>query len=159
MSQPVTYDITIDAPPSLIFDWIENPQKQPLWMKGVIANEPEGSARHEVGAVSRLKIREGGRVAEYRVEVTEYDPPRRLTVVMTGPTLRGLRIVPSYRLDDLGGGRTALHYECAFAIDKAPGLMMRVMMWIGTKFGRRQLAGFMASLKRQAEAEARGGRR
>ncbi len=82
-------------------------------MKGVVSVEQPDDAPRGPGSLSRILIKEGGRVAEYQVRVTGFEPPRHLAIAMTGKTFGTAVMSVDYRLTDLGG-RTRLDYLAFF---------------------------------------------
>lgn len=160
MDSTIDLVLTIAAPPAHVFDWIEDPEKQRRWMKDVVSNEavagPDGVVPPTgVGTRSIMKIKEGRRISEYQIEVTEIDRPRRLAVVMTGGCFpAGASMRPTYELESRdGGAATQLTYRCACHFP-APGFFLRLFMPLFSLFGKRMLRGMMRSLKEQAEASA-----
>ncbi len=146
----VHFTSEIACPPALLWSFLEDPAKQKRWMKGLESVEREGDGPIGVGSVATLRIREGGRLAEYRSRVVEREPDTRLAVVVAGKSFGKAEMRIDYRLTDLGG-RTLLDYTCAFA---GGGFLMKVMMTLFGWFMKKQLTSFMGTLKRLAEAEA-----
>lgn len=143
--------LEIGRPPARVFPWIEDPERQKRWMKGLEANEVVGGGPTRVGARTRMLIKEGGRRAEYDGEVTAYEPPRRLAIRMWGGALpKGMELHVDYRLHDLGGGRTRLEYEGWCDVH---GFFMRLFAPLMKLFGGLQLRSFLKRLKLLAEAE------
>jgi carbon monoxide dehydrogenase subunit G len=139
----------IACPPAVLWSYLENSAKQKQWMKGLESVEPEGEGPVGVGSVAKLRIKEGGRIAEYRSRVVEREPYTHLAVAVTGKNFGNAEMRIDYRLTDLGG-RTRLEYDCAFV---GGGFVMKVMMALFGWFLKKQLTSFMGTLKRLAEAE------
>jgi carbon monoxide dehydrogenase subunit G len=143
----------IACTPERLWPFLHEPEKQKLWMKGLLENTPTGEGSGGPGSTFRMKIKEGGRVAEYDGEVTAIDPPRHLAVRIWGggfPT--GMVMHVEYRLTGLDG-RTRLDYA-AWSDTGRCGLFLRLLMPLFQLFGRIQLAGFLRKLKKLAEAPA-----
>ena len=147
-----TYTTIIDCTPEQLWSWIEESDKQKQWMKGLLENVPTSDGPTQVGLTFRMTIQEGGRVAEYDGEVTNYDLHRHLGIRLSGAALKGVELTIDYKLQDLGA-RTRLDYICTADTSRA-GFFMRLMMSLFKLFGAMQLRGFMKTLKRLAEAEA-----
>jgi uncharacterized protein YndB with AHSA1/START domain len=142
------------CPIERLFSWIEEPDKQKTWMKGLLANESTSPGPRGVGSTFRMKIKEGGKVAEYDGEVTVYDPPHRLEVIFWGGNFpAGCKVRVDYQLNQVGE-QTHLAYRCAME-GKKFGLFWRMMMVLAQVFGKMQLRSFLRTLKQQVEAPAR----
>ncbi len=147
-----TYTTLIDCPPETLWTWIEEPDKQKQWMKGLLENVDTSDGPTRVGSTFRMTIQEGRRVAEYDGEIINYDPYRRLGVRFWGATLQGVEMTADYRLQNLGT-RTRLDYTATADTSNA-SFFMRLMMPLFKLFSAAQLRGFMKTLKHLAEAEA-----
>jgi carbon monoxide dehydrogenase subunit G len=97
--------------PERLFSFLEEPEKQKQWMKGLLETQAVGEEQPGiVGSKFRMKIKEGRKVADYDGVITAYDKPKQLAIDMTGPTFpAGAVMHVDYRLADLGG-RTRLDY-------------------------------------------------
>ena len=150
----IPYTMDVACAPGTLWGFISEPEKQKLWMKGLVENVPNGDAPPGAFSSSTMRIREGGRVSEYALLVTRYEEPTRLTAEMRGKAFGDGVMVVDYLLTPLDG-RTRLDYVCAFEAPRA-GMLMRVLMRLGSLFAKRQLRGFMATLKALAEREGAG---
>ena len=81
----------IDCSPEHLWPWIEEPDKQKQWMKGLLENVDTSDGPTRVGSTFRMTIQEGRRVTEYDGEVTNYDPYRHLGVRFWGAAHGDLR--------------------------------------------------------------------
>ena len=147
-----TYTVLIDCTPEQLWPWIEEPDKQKQWMKGLLENVDMSDGPTRVGSTFRMTIQEGRRVAEYTGEITNYDPHRRLGVRLWGEALKGIEIIADYKLQNLGV-RTRLDYVATADASRA-GFFVKLMMPLFKLFSAMQLRGFMKTLKHLAEAEA-----
>jgi carbon monoxide dehydrogenase subunit G len=143
----VPYSIEIDCPPELLWTYLEDPAKLPLWMKGLISFEPQGDGPRGPGSVAIMRIKEGGKVAEYQSRLTAREPFEHLAIVMTGKNFGKVEIDVDYRLTDLGG-KTRLDYLCSC---ESPGFFMKIMFAIGSIMIKKQLGGFMKTLRGDLE--------
>ena len=140
--------------PETLWSHIEEPEKQKLWMKGLLSNEQTSPGPKGVGSTSRMVIQEGRKAAEYQGEMTAYDKPHRMEVVMSGGSFaKGMKIRVDYRLT-AQGPQTRLDYVCKAEMEK-PGLFMKLMFFAVGLFGKMQLRGFMKTLRKQVEAPTR----
>jgi carbon monoxide dehydrogenase subunit G len=144
--------VEIACAPEQLWPFLDEPEKQKLWMKGLLENEQAGP--RGVGATFRMTIREGRKAEEYRGEVTAYDPPRHLAVRFGGGAMKGLSMQVDYRLAPLVDGGTRLDYVAAADRASLPWVL-KLLMPLAQLFGRLQLRGFLRTLKRLAEEEGR----
>ena len=146
------YSTLIDCTPEQLWPWLEEPDKQKQWMKGLLENVSTSEEPTRVGSTFRMTIQEGRRVVEYEGEVTNFDRNRRLSIKFWGEMLRGVEMDVDYQLQDLGG-RTRLDYVSS-ADASGAGFFMKLMIPLYKIFGTAQLKRFMKTLKHLAEAEA-----
>src|SRR5262245_29571123 len=66
--------------PQRLWRFLEEPELQKQWMKGLLDNQQTSEGPPGVGSTFRMKIKEGSRVADYDGKITAYDPPRQLAV-------------------------------------------------------------------------------
>jgi carbon monoxide dehydrogenase subunit G len=146
----IPYSIEIDCPPELLWTYLEDPAKLPLWMKGLVSFEPEGDGPRGPGSVATMRIKEGGKVSEYQSRLTAREPFEHLALVLTGKSFGKTQINVDYRLTDLGG-KTRLDYLCTC---ESAGFFMRIMVALFSTLMKKQLVRFMKTLKGLAETEA-----
>ncbi len=74
---------------------------------------PEDPAKTEgVGAVSTMRLREGGKLVSYRCVVTAWEPRRRLAVRLSGGSFApGMEMDVVYELSNDEMARTTLDYD------------------------------------------------
>jgi carbon monoxide dehydrogenase subunit G len=137
--------------PAHLWKFIYEPERQKLWMKGMLENRPTSEGPTRVGSTFHMRIKEGTKSADYDGEVTAYDPPKHLGIRFWGGTFpKGMKMRADYRLTDLGG-RTRLDYVAEVDSEKKPPFLMRLLMPLFLLFGKLQLRSFMKTLKRLAE--------
>jgi len=147
----VTFAQDFVCPPDRLWHCIEDPELQKQWMKGMLDNQQTSAGPKGVGSTFRMKIQEGGKVADYDGKVTAYDRPRHMAVELCGGNFpAGMVVNVDYRLTEQNGG-THLDYIAAMGQGCKLPWWMRLMMPIGKIFMKMQLRGFMKSLKRLAE--------
>ena len=142
--------VEIGRPPESVFPWIEEPERQKLWMKGLEENRLVDGGTTRAGARIKMRIKEGRRRSEYDGEITAYDRPRHLALRFWGGAFpKGVEMHVDYRLENLAG-RTRLHYVgwC-----ELKGFWMRLFGPLMKLFAGIQLNSFLKKLKRLAEAE------
>lgn len=141
----------VDCAPSALWPWIEDPERNKQWLEGVERAEPVTPGPRRVGSVTKIYIREGRKLGEYRQTLLEHVPERRFKMRMEGGCLRGSAMVNDYVLVDLGDGRTRLEYECTAELVG----WMRVMGPLFKLMGAMQVRKFFRTLKALAEGGAR----
>ena len=149
----VEYTTEINCPPAKLWPWLEEPEKQKQWMKGLLENVPTSEGPTRVGSTFKMKIKEGGRVSEYDGEITGYEKNRHLAVKMWGPAMKGMVVFVDYKLHDVSG-RTRLDYVSTVDTSKASPFL-KFLMPLFKLFGKMQLKGFMKTLKKLAESDAK----
>src|SRR5262245_61964711 len=138
--------------PQHLWPFLEEPERQKQWMKGLLENRRTEEGPPGVGSKFRMKIKEGFKVAEYDGEVTGYDPPRHLGVRLWGGGFpEGMAMRVDYRLSEVDGG-TRMDYVAQTESAKPLPWWMRLLMPLFKVFGKMQLKGFLKTLKRLAEA-------
>ncbi len=144
----IEHSVEINCSPEQLWPYLEEPEKQKLWMKGVISNEPTDPGPTRVGSRSVMKIKEGGKIAEYNIEVVKYEPPKFMGIKMWGGSFKDMEVFVDYKLNDLKG-RTRLDYICTV---EPQGFFMKMMMPLFKMFSLMQLKSFFKTLKSLAEA-------
>ena len=101
-----------------------------------------------------MVIKEGRKAAEYQGEMTAYDKPCLMEVVMSGGNFpKGMKMRVEYRLTPQEP-QTRLDYTCKAEMEK-PGLFMKLMFVVFRLFGKMQLRSFMKALRKLVEAPTR----
>ena len=140
--------------PETLWAHITETEKQKLWMKGLLSNEPTSPAPVGVGSTFRMVIKEGRKSAEYQGEITAYDKRHRLEIVIGGGNLpKNMKMRADYRLTQQGP-QTRLDYLCKAEVEK-PGLFMKLMFVVFRLFGKMQLRGFMKALRKLVEDDSK----
>jgi len=146
--------IEINASPDQVWTWLDDGDKLKQWISWMVdVKYPDPQKAHGVGSKRIWTMKDennGGTLMEIATTCTEYAPPLRMTV--TASDSEGFfNGEESYRLVDLGGGRTRLearsqaHYTQWFA-----GLMEPLI----TPQAEKKMVMDAAHLKRLVEARA-----
>jgi uncharacterized protein YndB with AHSA1/START domain len=138
--------------PEQLWPYLNEPDKIVLWMKGLEGLIPDRPGPVQVGSTYTLKIREGGRIREFREEITALDPPRHIALQLSGGSLpQGNVMEVDYRV---GGadGRTRVDYLCSCEMKG----IYRLMAPLGTAMARRQVGGFFDALERLLQDPVNG---
>ncbi len=80
----------IDAPPERVWRYLADAKRWPDWMPGVTSSEvtngrPEGAGRRQ-----HLDLAYAGRRAEIDLEITEWEPPRRIGWIHLSERIQGV---------------------------------------------------------------------
>jgi len=142
------HSMEVACSPEHLWLYLEEPEKQKLWMKGVLSNEPAEAGPTRVGSRSIMKIKEGGKVGSYHIEVTRYEPYQRMGVKMWGGSFGDMEAFVDYTLTDLKG-RTRLDY--LFSAEPK-SFFMKLMGALFQWFSVMQIKSFFKTLKSLAEA-------
>jgi uncharacterized protein YndB with AHSA1/START domain len=133
-----------------LWSFLDEPERQKLWMKGLLENVPTSEGVKGVGSTFRMKIKEGGKVGEYQGEVTAYDRPRHLAVrFWGGPFPKGAAMRADYRLSEQNG-QTRMDYVASFECERLP-FFLRLLMPLLKCFSAMQLRSFFKTLKKLVE--------
>jgi carbon monoxide dehydrogenase subunit G len=147
----ITLTLEIQCFPDRLWPFLEEPEQQKRWMRGLQENTLTSPPPSRKGSTFTMKIKEGARVAEYQGEVTAHDRPRHLGVRIWGGALKpGMAMRADYRLTDLGQG-TQLDYECNLEAERL-GFFMKLFLPLFKVFGKLQVKSFFKTLKRISEA-------
>jgi hypothetical protein len=146
----VAADVVVDAPPEALWAAVTDWERQAEWMLGTRVRVVGGPAE---GVGARLEAFTGVGRAGFvdSMVVTEWDPPRRATVLHTGRVVRGTGL---FEVLALPGGRS--RFVWAEDLELPLGLVGRLGFPVVRPVF---LAGVRSSLARLAaavEAEARG---
>ena len=97
----VEASVDIDRPIEEVFAYVADPTKAPEWSSIALECTPEGGGPIGVGSRIRTVGKFLGRRLESTLEVTEYDPPRKLAMrAVSGPVHTDIE----RRLESIGQG-------------------------------------------------------
>ena len=143
----VSETFLIAATPETVWSLIDDPEKLPLWMPDVIETVyPDGRpVTSLVGTRFVQRMRDKGRVTEYRGTVTGYESGRFLAIDLTQPMFK---ISVGYRLSSAPPG-TRLDFTGDLSMHNPLMNLMATAAWPLT---RSILMRQISDLKRVAEA-------
>jgi hypothetical protein len=142
-----------NCPAARLWPFLDEPERQKLWLKGLLSNELTSEGPVRPGSTFRMCIQEGRKVGTYDGEITAHEPPRHLGLRFWGGALpAGLTMQVDYRLSE-EGGRTRLDYEAN--MEGRCGFFLRLLLPLVKVFSKMQLRSFLKTLKRLAEAPER----
>ncbi len=128
----------INAPIERVFTLVHEPGNLKLWMEGVeeAAYTSEIDPENAVGATFTQRIREGGRVSEYRGEVTGYKKPRYLGIQIGNARLR---MQVDYRFSPTSAGTRLEYVATPVNINWLVRPMSPLFGWLTRRILRKQM--------------------
>ncbi len=108
--------VEIARPPAEVFDYLSDVERLPDWQSSAVAAHADGALCKGARVSERRRLL--GRELDTELEVTGYEPPRRLTLRSHGGPVR----VTVDHVLAAGGGGTVLHV----AAEAEPGGFMKL---------------------------------
>ena len=141
-------EMTIDVarPAAAVFPYIEDTQKLPLWLSGVVAAHRTDVGPGPVTGSFRQLMNFGGRFLRLEGRLVAFEPDRHLAYAISSQ-LGDMRI--EYRLEETAG-HTRLHYTCATALQGFRRLFTPLVQWVL----QRKIHVDLNRLKEVVEAQA-----
>jgi uncharacterized protein YndB with AHSA1/START domain len=144
----------INAPPDQVWTWIDDGDKLKQWVSWMVdVKYQDPQKTNGVGASRVLVLKDannGGALMQIVSRYSEYAPPNRMTVEV-GDTEGLFTGAETYRLTDLGNGRTRLEVRGHFHYSQWFANFMEPLI---TPQAEKKMAMDMAHLKALAEAQA-----
>jgi carbon monoxide dehydrogenase subunit G len=150
----IEHTIEVDCTPEQLWPFLEDPELQKKWMHGLESNEVIEEKEGHIGTRMKLGIREGGKITEYKAEITELSRPKRLALIMEGGCGTPFEMHVLYVLSETSPGTTQVDYSCRCTMQGKLKWWEKLMMPLGKIMARMQVKKFFRSLKELAEAEA-----
>lgn len=145
---------SIHCSPEVLWEFLEDPEKQLQWMHGVVENRATNDVQGR-GATFAMRIKEGGKVVDYEGVVTEHNRPSLLTVEMRGGCMTPDSVMrATYELSRAPEG-TQLVYRFVMVSVDLP-FFWRLLMPLAKLMASWHVKRMFRSLKQVAEA-AEGG--
>lgn len=142
--------LTIDAPADLVFRWITQRDRIVQWLPDLVENRITRDTSGRVGTTLRQVYREKWRQYEIPVEVTAWEPNRRLAIRLQ---TKKQDTTVDYRIHPQGAGsRLVVETRIRFR-----GVMKLIGFFSGESIRDRSARRYqqqLARLKRLCEAEA-----
>jgi hypothetical protein len=152
----VEYRQEIRCTPWQLWPYLDDGEKQKLWLTTLIELTPTSQVSRAVGSTFEFRVREGRRISHYEGRINAYDPPRHLGVSLWGGVLRkGTVMRVDYRIADF---KTYCRLEYYAEIDTStlPG-PLKLAIPLARIFSFFQTRNFMRNLKRLAESASSAG--
>ncbi len=137
-----TVSTEIGAPPQVVFPFLVEPDRLSRWMPGFVSSEPLTEGPPGVGSRSIDAFTEGGREIRMTTEITAFEIPGHLAVVITSPMGE---VLSDYRLE--GTERTRITHRQTLRFG---GVYRLMAPFLGGTM-RRRLEADLAALKKAVE--------
>ncbi len=129
----IQYLIDIQAPPAVVFGWLDDSEKLKIWMPSIVEDEVIDAVEGRVGSQFRQVILENGERIESKGTVTGYVQDERLAIRLEN---KGFELDVDYHLEPIPGGtRLTQTVDIRFL-----GMMKRVS-WLISLVGRKSATG------------------
>jgi uncharacterized protein YndB with AHSA1/START domain len=142
---PVRNTVEIDRPPEVVFPYVIDPARFPVWQPAVVAGQLDREVC--VGAVCTTTRKIGGSAREIHSQITEYDPPRRWADHGTDGPIRGIVAVDVEPVDD--GTRSRVTIDVDF---EGHGIGKLLVPLVVRRQAAREMPDNMRRLKQALEA-------
>ncbi|NIO67847.1 MAG: hypothetical protein GTN71_01985, partial [Anaerolineae bacterium] len=138
--------VVIDRPIDEVFEFVSNPDNDSQWQSGVLESSQTSEGPMGVGATSREVRQFLGRRIESTVEITEYEPNKKIGFKSTsGP----IPFKATYIFEPVEGGT-----ELSAVGEAEPGGFFKMAEPIAMRMFEREMKGNFANLKDILEAQA-----
>jgi carbon monoxide dehydrogenase subunit G len=145
----VTVEVDIERPREAVWAFVSDITRAPEWIEEFVESHLASGGEPQVGSIVSYTIEPGPRTGT--MELTEWDPPRRLA--WDGPPLRSMGggIAPrgSVELSERGAGRTHLVWDVQPALT---GLTVLLKPYL-QRWARRHRGADAQKLKAMLEAD------
>jgi ribosome-associated toxin RatA of RatAB toxin-antitoxin module len=129
-----------------IFEFLSNPDSDPLWQTQVVKSQKSSDGPMGLGATVAQESHFLGKSFSYESEVTLYEPDQNFAwKVMSGPFQGG----GGWSLEPIGENETSVTVHAEFEV----GSFFKMAEPLMTRAGKRQNAANFATLKEILEAQ------
>jgi carbon monoxide dehydrogenase subunit G len=138
--------IPIACTPARLWTCLTDPETIKRWLDDLVDETPEDPAKTTgVGAVSTMRIREGGKIQSYRSVITAWEPDRRVALQMTGGSFgQGMAMDIDYRITPEAQG-CRLDYAVEIPL-KGMFILMAPMLWLFSRMNAHKALGKLAKV-------------
>jgi uncharacterized protein YndB with AHSA1/START domain len=140
------HTVEIERPPGAVFPYLTEPDRLLRWVGGLRSFVPEDGEEAQVGSRSRQRMRVAGREWDFKGEILELEPHKRLVVCVRG---HGLQMTNTYVLEPTGKG-TRLAVGARTELGRVFG---RLLGGFVRHEGQRKLETDLGRLAKLVEAE------
>lgn len=142
--------VDVACRPETLWAYISDPERQKLWLKGVVENRKTSEGPERAGSTFLMKVKEGRKVVDYAGEIKAFDEPTYLAVSMVGGCFKpDQEMLVEYRLTPSEAG-TRLDYCCSIEMT---GVVMKLFSPLFCLLGKFMVKGMFKKLKSLAEAD------
>ncbi len=143
--------ITIKCPPDVLWPLIADPKHQRRWVNNLVFQELNCPGTPQPGCCFRLGLQEDDQVVQYQGQLTAFDPPRRLSLTLSGGSFpQGFLLAVDYKLIPTSVAATILEYRAE--ADTSPlNWLQWLLLPMGRLFAWCQLRSTLQNLKKLAE--------
>jgi uncharacterized membrane protein len=141
--------VTVDAPRHLVWEYVTEPANYPVFIEGLTRWEVAGDKHKGLGARYRMLIRVGAADVGGLIEIVEFQPDGDMAwSSVTGVDQRG-----RWRLRELPGGRTRVHFRFAYGV-AGGGITGLIAERVAAPALSRRFRRSLLNLKHAVEEEA-----
>lgn len=140
----------IDAPPAIVFLYLEDNVRIKQWVPNLILDEPITETLEKTGSTFRQVFLEGGKEMEMIGEITAYRENERIRIDMSGKTFN---LDIDYILKAPSRAQTELTQDTEIKFKGFMKVMVPVMFLMSKLSSKNPQADAHAKLKELAEAE------
>lgn len=143
----------IAGSPEQVFAWIDDSDRLKQWVSWLVEVREPLLAQHAVGSPRTWVLKDennGGMLIMLEGKLKEYEPPTRLTITLASPVYQ-FDGDQSYRLTDLGNGRTRVDVDSKYHYAQWLANLMEPLV---TPAAEKKLVGDLARLKGLVESKA-----
>ena len=149
----VEYRAEIRCSPWQLWPFLDDVEKQKLWLTTLVDIVPTSERLRAVGTTFDMRVREGRRISRYEGRINAHEPPRHLGVSVWGGAFpKGVVMHVDYRIAEVPDG-SRLEYYAKINTEMITG-PLKLAIPLARVFTFFQLRYFMRNLKRLAEASA-----
>ncbi|NNC37999.1 MAG: hypothetical protein EX271_11300 [Acidimicrobiales bacterium] len=148
-----TSNITIEAPASLVFLWLEDADRLKQWVPNLIEDEALVETPEKVGSKFRQVFSERGKEMVMIGEITEYIENERMRVDICGDMF-DLDLQYSFKAE--GAARTHLTQETSIKFKGMMKLLTPIFAVMNIFMGSKAQDEALSRMKQLAEAEHKG---
>lgn len=142
----VEASVLISRPVEEVFEFVNNPENDPLWQSSMLESEQTSEGSMGVGTTLRGVAQLVGQRIEWTAEVTEWEPNRKVTNEVSGGPLSAEQ---SLTFEAVEGGT-----KFTLVLEGETGSFFRLAEPIAIRMLQRDTESDLANLKDILEAEA-----
>jgi len=145
---PITHSIEIDRTPEAVFAYVDQLDRHGEWQSTIISSKLETEGPTRVGSRATDKRKVPGRTQDVTYEITEHDPPRKISFRgVDGP----VRPVGTFTVEPVGDGRSRATIEIDL---QGHGLLGLVVAPLARSQARKEIPQDHQRLKERLESGA-----